>query len=263
MLGMKSPTTLQTVDRALSFLEHVAAAPSAPTVQQVSVALKLNITTCYHLMRTLISRGYLERNPDATLTLGSQVGRLFDSYRKHFNLDQRLATIVEELARDTSETAFLSVLDKRKLVLKFLVEGSQPLRVGGLFVGLTGNEHSRASGKAVLAFLPDTERDVILERSLADLPTRERKKTLKLLLADLAEIRERGWSFDSGHTELGISGIGAPVFDSDGAAYGAVGVVTPTLRMEKSQSTYVERVIAAAQEATHLLRGQRAVEPGA
>ena len=53
---MDNNYTLQTVERALSFLEYVATAPVPPNVRDVAKALDLNITTSYHLLRTLVAR---------------------------------------------------------------------------------------------------------------------------------------------------------------------------------------------------------------
>lgn len=250
---MSNQPTLQTVERALTFMEYIAQAESPPTVQQVSSALNLNITTCYHLMRTLLARGYLERRTNATLVLGSKIGLLFKAYHKTFNIELGLGAVIDRLAETTSETCFLSVLQDNSVVLKVLVEGSQTLRVGGLYVGLTGNEHRRASGKVVLAFADEAKRKAILANALADIPSRKRKELIDDLKEELNVTRSRGWSLDQAQTEHGIMGIGAPVFDSHGNVYGALGVVAPTFRMERSQDEYVRAVQSYAQEATSLL----------
>ncbi|MFJ2991272.1 IclR family transcriptional regulator [Pandoraea sp. NPDC087047] len=255
---MSNSPTLQTVERALSFLEYVASAQSAPTVQQVALELDLNITTCYHLMRTLLARDYLERREDATLVLGSRVGVLFGAYQQKFNVDQGLATLVGNLAEQTQETAFLSVLEDSKVILKVLAEGSAPrLRVTGLYVGHSGNEHRRASGRAILAYVSAQEKDAILSRSLADVSGRERSAILKRLKAELEVTRKRGWSMDGEASVDGISSIGAPVFDAAGEVYGAVGIVTPTCRMDRSKDIYVDSVKSIARDATGLLKQAR------
>lgn len=252
---MSSQPTLQTVERALTFLEHIAAAPKPQTVQDVSAALNLNITTCYHLMRTLLARGYLERRDDATLTLGRQVGVLFGAFQQSLDMDQSLAALVHQLAKATSETSFLSVLDETKVMIRVLAEGSQPLRVSGLYVGLTGNEHRRSSGKAILAHVGDAQRNAILSRSLSGLSREKREALLGDLMPDLDRTRQRGWSLDGGRTETGISSVGAPVFNAAGQVYGAIGVVTPSFRMDRSQAEFVEAVTDVAQRATALLQG--------
>lgn len=245
---------LQTVERALNFLECVAGCESPPTVQQVSAEVGLNITTCYHLMRTLIGRGYLERRPDLTLTLGPSVGALFNQYRRGFNVSEKLSELVADLTRKSDETAFYSTLEPSdRVILKVLVEGSQPLKVSGLYVGLAGREYSRAAGKAVLAHLdPERQRDMVL-KDLSDRTKEQQEDLLVALDREFEEIRRRGWAVDAQESKLGISAIASPVFDKDGKVCGAVGIVAPTSRMTGAHSERVREVLDAARQATELM----------
>ncbi|WP_331769706.1 IclR family transcriptional regulator (plasmid) [Embleya sp. NBC_00888] len=248
----KQPT-LQTVDRALTFLEFVASAPEPPTVQQVSEALGLNITTCYHLLRTLVARRYIARHENLTLTLGDGVGALFRSYQQRFDIDDSLKGWVDKLAAKTAETSYFSALEGNRVILKVLVEGSQPLRVSGLFVGQSGNEHLRSSGKAVLAHLDDERRTALLAKIVDGHSHSEASALLEKLERDLRMTRERGWSMDEQDSDIGISSVGAPIFDARQDVYGAVGIVVPTTRMEKHQQRYVECVTATAAAMTSFL----------
>jgi DNA-binding IclR family transcriptional regulator len=245
--------TLQTVERALTFLEFVAACPKPPSVQDVSVGLGLNITTCYHLMRTLFARGYIVRLTDGKLAIGNAVGGLYRSYRMRLSVDAEIAEIVRRLAEDTSETAFFSAPEGNSVVLKVLVEGTRQLRVGGLFVGTTGNEHVRASGRAILAYLPQEQRLAIIAKCFASLEDPALSEAISRLVGELNVTAERGWSSDAGETELGISAIGCPIFDGRGKIYGAIGVVVPKVRMERSHDTLLEKVKQMAAETEGLL----------
>jgi DNA-binding IclR family transcriptional regulator len=251
---MDNSYTLQTVERALSFLEYVATAPAPPNIRDVSNALDLNITTSYHLLRTLVARGYIKRDDDGRLELGDGVSRLAQNYRRHESVEQMLAPVIQQLAATTKETSFLSLREAQNVVLKVLVEGSQRLRVAGLYVGLSGHEYRRAAGKAVLAYLDDASRQAMLDQSLATTPSRLRKSILKSLEKELPLAASRGWAADDGQTEEGIISIGAPVFDAGGAVVGAVGIVTPIFRMDKSPETFREAVLSAAAESTRQLK---------
>lgn len=251
---MEQPTTLQTVERAIAFLEYVAAAPEPPHIREVSEALKLNITTCYHLLRTLVGQNYIERRSDGRLELGEGVNKLFRSYRRAVDIEEYLAEVVKRLAAQTLETSTLSLIEGDGVTLKVLIEGSQRLRVAGLYVGLKGHEYRRAAGKAVLAHLEEPARSAMLDASLADLPERQRKTIRKALVKELKQTAARGWAVDDGQTEEGIIAIGAPIFAASGDILGAVGIVTPIFRMDRSRELFHDSVLAAAAEATQLLK---------
>lgn len=66
---------VQSVSRALRVLETVSAEPGLP-VKAIARRAGLNISTTYHLARTMEYEGYLQRRPDGSYQLGPQVGRL-------------------------------------------------------------------------------------------------------------------------------------------------------------------------------------------
>lgn len=254
--------TLQTVERALAFLEHVGGCETPPTVKDVSLALGLNITTCYHLMRTLLHRGYLHREPGGTLVLGPAVRDLHQAFQRTFNVDEQQTVLVGRLAKVTAETAYLSVREGPRVVLKVLVEGSQALRVSGLHLGLSGREHVRASGKAVLAFLPAPEREAMLESALQSEREDQREPIRRALEYELDATRSRGWSLDDQGSDVGISSLGVPVFGPGGEVYGAIGVVVPAIRMQGGRTEFVSAARTTAEAMAALLGGSpRAGEP--
>lgn len=250
---MDKHNTLQTVERAISFLEFVGTAPEPPSINDVSAALELNITTAYHLLRTLVKRNYIKRDSAGRLELGDGIGILFSGYQRTLDTEETLENVVKRIARLTQETSFLSLREGKNVVLRVLLEGSQRLRVAGLYPGLQGHEHRRAAGKAVLAHLSNADKSAMLEASLENIPDRERKSFRKALDKELALIVSRGWSVDE-ETEEGIIAIAAPVFDASGDVLGAVGIVTPRFRMDKSRDTFLNVVTSGAMEATQLLK---------
>jgi DNA-binding IclR family transcriptional regulator len=181
------------VERALAFLELVAVSSSELTVRDVAGRLGVNLTTCYHLYNTHAAHGYVERNPDLTLRVGRQAAVLYDGYRRGFSGQRRMQEFVAELAAETTETAWLSTLTGDSVVLTAYAEGPQPVRATGLYVGLTGLEHVRSSGRAVLAHLHEERRERILQKSLSGVAPAQRAGIREALKRDFAVIRERGW----------------------------------------------------------------------
>jgi IclR family acetate operon transcriptional repressor len=245
-------TTLQTVERALAFLELVAVSTSEMTVRDVAGRLGVNLTTCYHVYNTLTARGYVERNPDLTLRVGRQATVLYDGYLRGFSAQRRMQDFVAELAAETTETAWLSTLTGDAVVLTAYAEGPQPVRATGLYVGLTGLEHVRSSGRAVLAHLDEQGRERMLQKSLSGIAPAQHAEVRKALEEDFALTRQRGWALDDEDYIAGIVGVAAPFFSPDGAVLGAVGVWSPAARAHQSLDVLVERLLDAAREADAL-----------
>ena len=54
--------SIQSVDRAVSLLEAIAEAGGECTLTQLSHRTQLNISTCHHLLSTLVARGSTTRD---------------------------------------------------------------------------------------------------------------------------------------------------------------------------------------------------------
>ncbi|MFD5259051.1 IclR family transcriptional regulator [Streptomyces bobili] len=249
--GSSGGVRLQTVERALAFLEIVATSPEPLTVRQVAEALGINVTTCYHLFNTLYDAGYIERNPDQTLRIGFEVAVLYDSYQRGSTPARAMSELVERLAEESRETAWISVYTADSVVLTAFVDGPQPVRATGLHVGLHGNEHVRSSGRAVLAHVDDAARARILDRAFEGVSSQERSAVEKSLEADLEEIRQRGWVLDDEAYIPGIVGVAAPFFTFDGhQVLGSIGIWSPASRAHEDLDRLIEAVTEASHRAT-------------
>lgn len=242
--------TLQTVERALSFLECVSASKSPQTIREIAQELGVNLTTGYHLFNTLYARNYIERNPDGTLRIGVQTAALFEGYKRGFSRQQQMNDLVDRLAGETSESAYLSMHVNNSIVLTAFTEGSQAIRAAGLYVGLSGFEYIRSAGRAVLAFLEPESREAVLEHSLSSLAPSQRPQVREELASELDVIRERGWAIDDQEYETGIVGISAPFFSAGRNVLGAIGVWAPATRAYESKADLIRRVLAASRDAT-------------
>ena len=179
--SIDSGTTLRTVERALQFMEFVAQSDQPPKIKNVATELNLNITTSYHLLKTLHKAGYVDRDRNGYLRIGRRVTFLHQGMIRQQSLGHDLHSVVAELSSLTLETAYLAVLTGDGLVIDALVESNQAVRVAGLHVGFNGAEHTRASGKAVLAFLSKVEREPILAKSLGEASIRNRRGIINSL----------------------------------------------------------------------------------
>lgn len=253
------PSTLQTVDRALRFLEIVATSEAPLTIRDVANELGVNITTCYHLFNTLLARGYVDRDPDQTLRVGFRAAVLYDGYQRGFALHERMNDFVTQLARRSTETAWVSSLVDDSVVLTAFADGPQSVRATGLYVGLSGREHERSSGRAVLAYLTQGQRERVLAKALSGIDADAAAGVRAKLEVELPLIRERGWALDDQVYNTEIVGVAAPYFSAGGSGrvLGAIGLWAPAQRGHETLDALVEHVLQASREATELFGRQR------
>lgn len=103
------PTDLiQSVSRALRVLEQVTRADHPMPVKAVARRCGLNLSTTYHLMRTLCYEGYLTRQPDGSYGAGPQVAVRFHDLAGHFQRPPSATAVLRHLAAECGHTAYLA-----------------------------------------------------------------------------------------------------------------------------------------------------------
>lgn len=246
-------TTLQTAQRALAFLEFVAQAVEPPRLKDVATALGLNITTCYHLFNTLQEAGYVVRNSGGQIRVGGRVSVLYNGLVRQLISGRELHPVVSTLSARTQETAYLTSLSDNGVVIQSVIEGSHAVRVTGLYVGFSGAEHVRASGKAVLAYMDPAERETVLDSSMRGMDDAQRRSATRRLERELAEVRTQGWAFDDQYFEDTVCCVAAPYFEATGEVAGSVAVSVPAGRFADRQEQLTADVCRAADEASEVL----------
>ncbi len=92
--------------------------------------------------------------------------------------------------------------------------------------------HCTAAGKAILAFLPRSRVERIVDEYGLPEMTDNTITDSSALFDELTTIRERGYSLDDQEEVEGIRAAGAPVRDKTGRVLGAVSISGPVSRME-------------------------------
>lgn len=156
---MDEPADLvRSVSRALRVLEEVGRAAGPVPVKAIARRSRLNLSTTYHLVRTLAYEGYLERTPDGCYVIGAEVARRYRDLTSLLGAAPEAGPVLAHLAATTGHSAYLSrVVDGRILITEF-VEGAASPYLEDLEVGLPAAAHATAAGKALLSTLPSAQR---------------------------------------------------------------------------------------------------------
>ncbi len=96
---------VQSVARALRVLEVVGGLPGLP-VKAIARRTGLNLSTTYHLVRTLAYQGYLRRLPDGRYVLDGEVARLVASLAR----PPQSSVVLQHLVDRTALAAYLGRL---------------------------------------------------------------------------------------------------------------------------------------------------------
>ena len=238
--------SIQSVDRAVSLLEAIAEAGGECTLTQLSHRTQLNISTCHHLLSTLVARGYVAKVPvRRSYALGARILYLSNACLRQVDLPARAVPFIEKINERTGETVHLAVLQGDAMMKIAKRESRHPVRVDTGTLGKTDAAHATATGKAMLAWLPEDD----MRRVLAHGLTRFTPKTIcewPTLIEALRHVRRNGYAIDDEEYQPGVICIGAAIRDHNGAVVGAISASTPTMRANDEHLSLVREQVCSA-----------------
>lgn len=224
--------TIQSVDRAIDVLEVLGQAGEELPLKEIAGKTGLNVSTCHHLLATLVNRGYVGRSRLGRLYfIGGKISELSRRRPGRFSLVELAMPELRRLNQETGETVDLSVLQGHQLVSLARLESSHPVGVGSPTMGVSMAAHATAGGKAILAWLPESEIDKVLTKTGLRGFTDNTITDTQALMAELRKIRVNGYASDYEEFQLGVRCIGSSVRDYNGAVIAAVSCSMPEMRV--------------------------------
>lgn len=239
--------------RGLAVIEHLAARPRGCAQKELVQALHIPAAGAMRIVSQLEAAGYVTRAADRTYRL---TGRLFGKLRTAFaDADVIEAALPEmrRLAEETGETAVLGVLCEGGVTVLDSVPGGEPFHLA-VDAGHRVALHASAPGKAMLAALPEDEREKLVATCPFDAHTARTVTSATALAAQLARARRTGWALDEQEDYEGVCCAAAPVRGRSGRAVAVVWTCGPAVRLRKTELRAVAvRVAEAARRISQAL----------
>jgi len=247
---------IDAVGRAIQLLRAFLEPPHRFGVTELSLRTGMTKNLVFRLLRTLTAEGVLQWDAETkTYTLSYALTELGAVASRGSSLVQAATPVLDRLAQETSETINLIAradeftaicIDKRDSAWRLQITA----KIGARF-----SLHAGAVPKLLLAFSDGEtiERYLAQHRPLAQF-TPHTVTDPDALRAELAAIRQRGFSVSEEDLDLGACAIAAPIYDHHGTVIAGVSIAMPAARYgEPERTRYREAVKAAAAEISYRL----------
>jgi IclR family acetate operon transcriptional repressor len=238
---------VQSVHRALQILDAIAFSGGEATLSDLAKRVQLKISTCHHLLSTLVEAGYAaKRRGSRSYVLGSRILALSTVCLREVNLPQRAQRVIEVLNAKTREAVQLAVLQGDDLVTVIRKEALHAVRVDAAGLGKSDAGHATASGKAILAWIPDAELVRIVEAKGLRAFTEHTITDFEKLREELRLVRRLGFAMDREEFQLGVLCIGAPIRTPSGTVIGSISVSCPLFRADEATIEEIRNLVVSA-----------------
>lgn len=253
-----------TVLRVARLLRCLAEAGSDISVKQLSDQLQLPMSTVHRLLQLLAGEGFVQHEPSARrYQVGVELVRISSLIASGRTLKDVARPFLQAVVDGCNEACLLVAHLPATHQVSVLegVNSSHPLRYEMQLYAA----HSvlwGATGRSILAFLPEEEQALALAQGSASPGTGRPLPTLAQLRAELQVFRDRGYAASHGEKIVGAVGIGAPVFRADGRVIASLCLTIPQMRFEAVTEANLARLLRRQAEALSRTLGFKSAYPG-
>ncbi len=239
--------------RALRVLRFLASQPDPVPLERLAAALDLPRSTAYHLVNAMIEQGFVTHiAEDRRYCLGVAAFEVGTGYARQAPLQRIAHRPLAALVDRIGQSAHLAVPHGRDVlyVLEERAPGRAPLVTD---VGVRLPAHLTASGRAIMAALPDSQVRALYPDRTAFVDRHGRgPRNLKALRSVLTETRRRGYATEDGEVTPGFASIAAAVLDHNGMPLGGI-ATTYEARQDVDVPSLVEAVSTTARAVSRRL----------
>lgn len=241
--------------RVADVLLALTGGPASLGVVEIARGIDVSPTVTHRILQSLASRDLVTQDPHTQrYRLGSAAIAIGARAIADVDLAEAARPVLEHMVRETNETATVSALTGTRRV--YLAQVLPDLEVKWTVdVGRAYSLRLASSGRAILAFLPQTTVDAVLAEPVPAEHGPEAALDTATMLERLAAVRRDGVAVSRGERLPGAAGVAAPVIGVHGSVVGAVNVIGPAHRFtDEAVARYRPLLVAAAARVTENLR---------
>ena len=238
---------VQSIERAFSILEAIARSRDGISLAELSKRVGLHNSTTFHLVRTMVSLGYVRQLKDKRYRVGRPLFVLAANSLDDVEMVSLAMPVLEDLSRETGEAGHFAVRMGDGVVVVARTGGAGAFQLTNR-MGVVRPAHCTALGKILLAALRQEQFERYLERAELKAFTAKSITEIAVLRREIDDVRGAGIAFDDGEFDPELRCVAVPVRDFTGRLIGAIGISGPVWRLSiqalQSRAKLVEAAAA-------------------
>ena len=206
---------IKSVKKAIDIFELFTRSEPRLSLSMISEKLGFPKTTTHHLLATLVSCGYIEKDGKDIYFLGPKMIEISQNAQVNVELRDQAAPFIRQLGDLCNESVYLATRFGDMIFYIYAIETSRRL-MSRSAIGMKAMMHCTGIGKAFMAYLSDDEKELILSRTELVQFTANTIINKERLLHELQEVQQNGYAIDNAEHEENVFCIGVPIFNNVG-----------------------------------------------
>ncbi|TAL37031.1 MAG: IclR family transcriptional regulator [Spirochaetes bacterium] len=233
---------IQSIERAVDILALFIAEKNSIGITEFAQKMKLPKTTIQGIVQTLAALHMLERDPaSAKYRLGPMLFQLGMKYATNLDFVNITRGWVERLCYQYRQPVNVGMMVGDRVILVLRVEPENRFMVFPQ-VGSVLPAHSTSIGKMLLAHIDDARREELLRDYRFEGLTLNTITDRTSFIRELERVRSEGVSFDDQENIMGLSGVGAPLYNHTGQVVAAFALTGDTAVINEKRADIIDTI---------------------
>ena len=234
---------VQSVDRTLTILEVLSDCNDGLGITEISSLVNLHKSTVHKLLSTLIYKGYVVQDEESSkYKITFKLFELGSKKVHKLDLLEISRPYTKMLMESVNEVVHLIIREETDIVYIDKVEANNTISMASR-IGKRNPMYCTATGKAILAYLPEEEIREVWNKSKIVKLTKKTNTDFILFKKELQEVKKNGYAIDDEENEIGVKCVGAPIFDMNGDVVAAISVTGPVTRITDDKIDFISNEV--------------------
>ncbi len=234
---------VQSVDRTLTLLEVLSDYSDGLGITEISDLVGLHKSTVHRLLSTLIYKGYVVQDEESSkYKITFKLFELGSKKVHKLDLLKISRPYTKMLMESVNEVVHLIIREETDIVYIDKVEANNTISMASR-IGKRNPLYCTATGKAILAFLPEDEVLKVWNSSKIVKLTKNTNIDFILFKKELQEVKKNGYAIDDEENEMGVKCVGAPIFNMSGDVVAAISVSGPITRITDEKIDFISNEV--------------------
>jgi len=240
---------IKSIDKAFKLIEIVADNKEGLRLKNIAKTMGCSESSIHHLISTLVENNIITKNPiNNNYCLGVKILELGNKYLSGLPFYELASKYLEKLHEEFNESIYLLNFEGSKMVLLEEFSSSRMLKS---YISVKINEaHATACGKILLSEFTITQIEEHIRKYGLTPFTKNTIIDKDLLLAEILNVKNQGYSFDNEELEESLTCIGAPIYNFKNKLISTIIIAMPKNRLDSQKK---EKMILSLKSATRII----------
>ncbi|WP_421590570.1 IclR family transcriptional regulator [Shinella sp. M27] len=244
--GETLPGHIQSLEKGLRILDEIIESPGPLKLSDIIRRFDMDRASAFRFLQTLEHAGFLRK--DATTKEYDVGGRVYywaSRLREKTRIIDSFHEQLQRLASITRQTTHLGLFVNDRVLLADFALSDSIISIRHV-IGVLEPLYSSAVGKAILAFLPQEQRESLIKNLEFVQHTKSTITNADDLRINLTVTRQRGYAIDANETHEGLTCVARPIFNTDGVPVASIGITCVTALVSADPGKF-EHIIESIQ----------------